>query len=574
MLLLLSTLTALAGSISLTADRVEAIVGDQITLSIAVQGSARKRPELPQISGFQVYPAGRSTQMSYENGRQSVTHVYRYTLVSAQVGDFRVGPVSAIIDGRRTHSAPLDLRILPVGERPTGNREAFVTVTLSETAPYVHEQVRYTVRFYRRVRVVNASLELPDLSAFMVEDVEARREYETIQSGHTYLVTEVEKLLLPTDPGSYELAPVALSVGLVERRRGSSRGRFFDDFFGTTEARPVTLRSEPVELQVRPLPPPPAEFSGLVGDFHLRTDLSRTSLRVGESTTVTAKISGSGNARLIAAPDFSVPETFKVYEDKPTGEISTRGGELSGGRTFGWALVPLAPGDVTLPELSLVTFDPDLGEYRTQTPPPLSLTVLPAETGEDLNATGGAAVSASEVKLLADDILPIHPRLDALPAVDESQARALWAGALFGPPLLYMGLLVRLRKRDRYHRDGGLRRRQNALRTARAALEEVGTEVAQRRTSNAAQQGSKAVRIYLGDKLGTEGGALTPSEARALLEEAGVDRLLAEEVERRLSWLERLQFGAGAAERAGVRELQQVLLDLVEQIDEALGKAR
>ena len=59
-----------------TIDRPEATVEDQLLLTVVIEGSREAEPILPEISEFDVYPRGQSTQMSLVNGRMSSSVTY------------------------------------------------------------------------------------------------------------------------------------------------------------------------------------------------------------------------------------------------------------------------------------------------------------------------------------------------------------------------------------------------------------------------------------------------------------------------------------------------------------------
>src|SRR5438105_14653702 len=112
---------------------------------------------------------------------------------------------------------------------------------------------------------------------------------------------------------------------LVPRARSAPRPRsrspfdpfdlddpFSDPFFSNPfaqigERREIEIKSEPVALEVKPLPPKaPPSFSGAIGNFTMTTDAKPKSVQVGDPITVTAAISGRGNfyrVNAIAAED-------------------------------------------------------------------------------------------------------------------------------------------------------------------------------------------------------------------------------------------------------------------------------
>ncbi|MDY7094622.1 MAG: BatD family protein, partial [Acidobacteriota bacterium] len=309
--------------------------------------------------------------------------------------------------------------------------------------------------------------------------------------------------------------------------------------------------------------PTPANFSGLVGSFDLDTAISKTELAVGESATLEVKISGDGNPQLIAEPKLAELSSFKTYADKPSSAVNRSGSKLRGSKTFKTALVPLVSGELTVPGMELVYFDPESGSYRTDRTDDIVLQVTPSEGEEELRLTEALAPTTGKVavRILADDILPLHRGLDALD-VPWTRRAAWWLPVGLALPLLaYLTMVVLRRRREAYERDSGLRRRRGALRSAQRCLKEVGE------ASDAAPQASRCLRRYIGDKLGAEGTALTPAECGDLLRAAEVDDETVTETTRVLERLEAAQYGAGAVAPGQLQaELESLLQRLEKQI--------
>src|SRR5207247_2347498 len=109
--------------------------------------------------------------------------------------------------------------------------------------------------------------------------------------------------------GKFEVGPVkAKAQVIVPRARSAPRSRarslfdlddpFSDPFFSNPfaqmgERRDVDINSQPVALEVKPLPPnAPPSFSGAIGNFAMTTDAKPKSVQVGDPITVTSAISG------------------------------------------------------------------------------------------------------------------------------------------------------------------------------------------------------------------------------------------------------------------------------------------
>ena len=307
---------ASAAGVVATIDRPEATVEDQLLLTVVIEGSRGAEPVLPELAEFDVYPRGQSTQMSFINGRMSSSVSYNYLLVPKTTGVIQIGPVTAEIDGEILTSQPFQVSILEASAQPQQQRDLFITSRVSTTNPFVGQEVIYIWRFYRRVRIGDARLEPQEFQGFLVEDLGEVREYQTAVNGVEYLVSEIRKALFPQEVGSLVIPASRLTCEVLVRNSRRSRS-LMDEFFGSSSTETKVLRSAQIDIEVRPLPPPPAGFSGLVGSFTIDASMSKQQLKVGESATLRLTVSGNGNVQLIGEPELAELPAFKVYGDQP-----------------------------------------------------------------------------------------------------------------------------------------------------------------------------------------------------------------------------------------------------------------
>ncbi len=566
-----------------TVDRNQVALGTQIYLTIRLNGSPDEPPRLPELPDFRVVSRGQQRQTQITNGRVSNSTSYNYLLIPVRAGTFEVGSAVALVNGVEVRSQPFTVEVTAAEEDgDEQNRELFVTASVSTDQPWRGQQVIYTWRFYSSVRVGQGSIESMDFGGDVVaEDLGEVRQFATVIEGVEYSVNEVRKALFPQRAGEIVLPPTQLRVDVqAEQTRGPSRRRgIFDEFDsllgGGGRWATKYLLSEPLTLDVRPLPPAPDGWNGLVGEFDIRASLSRRQLQVGQSATLEVQVAGAGNVQLLAEPGFPELPAFKIYADQPDSSIDRSGRRLTARKVFRRALVPLVAGPRDIPPIDLVYFDPELGEYATRSTDRIDLDVTPAEGEEELMLTESLAPTTGKVavRILADDILPIRRTAAGITSAMPRGWR-LWvwlAGGLL-PALLYLALLAQHRRERRYAADRTLRRRQRALRQALSAARNLG-----RGTGFAfAAEASGVLRRYVGDKLGIEGAALTPSEAETALVQAGVDSNAARSCREQLERFEGAQYGMAsvAVGSAAVETETDGLSELIRTLDRQLRGRR
>lgn len=600
-----------AQSVELGVDRNEATLEDHIRLYVRVDGSRSAEPTIKGIEGiFAIRTSGQSSQVSIVNGSINTSVTYTYLLEPLRAGNFTLGPASVTIDDKVYRSESVGLRIVGNGSQgattPSGraqggggatgsgsnadsasippgqqDRDLFVTAELDDTADtksgktaYVGEQLRYTFRLYRRIRVANLNAEWPAFDGFLVHDLGEQREYEAVRNGQRYVITEVQKALFPQESGTLHIPPMKLTAAVPVTRGGGHRG-IFDNFFQQQETTDKVLETAALTVNVAPLPKPPANFSGLVGNFQIEASLSKTEVPLGDSVTLTMAITGTGNVPQASEPTDpqlgAFLSGFKVYDDKPTSNTSGASGSITGHKTFTKALVPLQEGTFGVPNgVALTYFDPATQRYTTVTSAPLTLHVTPgtapaiADDTATLNgadATGipgsagtlGSGNTASSgpahktaVKILGEDILPLYQRDDVIQR--PLQGRGLLTWLLFGlgiPPLLYLGMVLWQRRHHARNRDHIQIRQRHAAKKALKALKPIthARHDADHIGATAAEI-AKVVRTFLGERLAREGGAITPSEVRTWFTQLGVAPPVTEQFATLLERLDAAQYGA------------------------------
>jgi len=392
-------------------------------------------------------------------------------------------------------------------------------------------------------------------------------------NGIEYMVSEIRKALFAQEAGEVTLPPTRLSCEVAvqpSRRRRS----VFDDFFAPVQTQTKSLSTAPIRLQVRALPEPPSGFSGLVGDFQVSSSISKRELQVGESATLELTLEGTGNVFLMGEPSLPELADFKAYPDKPTSSVDRTAGGLEGRKTYRTALVPLRAGTLTVPAVEVTYFDPKAAEYRRAATRDLVLDVSPSEGKEELMLTESVAPTTGKVavRILADDILPIYRQLDAVdPQLPSGVTARLWQAGFVVPPFAFLALVVVRRRQARYSADVGLRRREGALRSAIARARRMRSTEGP--ASGVAQEGSRILRQFIGDKLNTEGSALTPAETGALLEKRGVSEERIADVRALLERLEAAQYGTADASLEAPA-LAEELSSLLRDLDRALSRRR
>lgn len=364
--------------------------GERIQLSIQISGdfSDITRPELPEFEGLRLLSNTPSTSRSYQyiNGQSSTSYTYSYQLIAQQEGTFEIPSIPITIDGEKHVTDPITVEIINRNEsaRSSGDDrpEIFLQLEVSDRQPVQGQQVVADVVLYFRDGLeVNSYQPIPGWKAegFWKEELENSNRPQatsTVLNGVRYRKARLLQFaVFPTKSGELEISPYKIVVSV---RSSRSREDSFSSFFGGfgSNQRQVELETDPVALNVQPLPDiPEEEYFGAVGNFNISRNISTRNAVEGESIEITTRISGTGNIPLISKPEYTLPDGIEVYEPRENENINRRNGLISGTKTFTDVIIARSAKNYTIPEKEIAYYNPSQNSYTTQTLPALNIAI-------------------------------------------------------------------------------------------------------------------------------------------------------------------------------------------------------
>jgi hypothetical protein len=408
---------ARADSPSVTAvlNSSEAAVGETVHLEIRVAGArAAGAPENIMVDGLEIRRTGTSQRIEMNNLTLTSSVIYDYTVMPLRAGRFTIPPQTIRVGNNPLRTPALTLNVADSPGRSSGGRPSrdaaaasasnlvFAELIVPSKTAYVGEIIPVQIRMGFDPRVRPRLIEPPEITGqgFTAQKLQQSGENTETIGGRPYEVVTYKTAITAARAGKFEIGPVKAKAQVVlPRRQSAPRSRprspfdlfdqddpFSDPFFSNPfgqlgERREVEIKSEPMALEVKPLPKnPPASFSGAIGNFTLITDAKPKTVQVGDPITVTTTISGRGNFDRINAPVIEdergwhkYPPSSKFKQDDEVG--------LSGAKTFEMVLSPNEKKQ-GLPLLAFSYFDPVKEQYVTLHSEPIPI-----------NVQGGAAVA-------------------------------------------------------------------------------------------------------------------------------------------------------------------------------------
>jgi len=402
----------------------ETALGQPVQLEVKIKGTSTvTTPQTIAVDGLQI--ALTDTRRSFEmHGLSSVESnlFYGYTIMPMKAGTFKIPPQPIRAGNTTLHTPELTLHVTDAANRgitrgnqgatpnPIGGEDklAFAELVVPKKTAYVGETIPVVLRvgFNSRTRVLGR--EPPNIGGqgFTIQKLgQEDRNLETI-GGRSYLVYSYKSAVSAARTGNFQLGPVETKALVLAPRRGSGVRRmpfdpfdgddpFADPFFSDPfsmlgERREVTVKSETIPLEVKPLPAgAPPTFAGAVGNFSMTADANPKRVQVGDPITVKVEIAGRGNFDRVSAPNLSDESGWHKYPPSSNFKQDDDVG-ISGTKTFEMVVSPNEKKSA-LPPVAFSYFDPVKEKYVTLESQAVPLVV-------EGNGPAGPAIAAATPK--------------------------------------------------------------------------------------------------------------------------------------------------------------------------------
>ena len=551
---------AIASEIAIEAftDKTSITMKDRLVLTVKISGEViGSLPEPYELNydGFDIIRRpSTSSSFSWVNGRISSSKTITYILVPKSEGSFIVGKASIDYKGETHSSNPVEVKVAasaPVAEEEDMPGQTttmmadplarvLVSATLDKDQVYMGEAVLYTFSFFRKIRLwENPEYNPPTFADFWAEDLpKDANQKEVIIRGERYLREDIKKVLYPAKEGFIKIGSTNIVVKL-------------DPF-----ARPTTLTTEPLELEVLPLPAEPEGFSGAVGNFSISTDMETAKVKDGEPVTVKVHIAGLGNINAISPPTYEESEFLRGYEPKDSVDISTLNDMISGTKTFEFLFITLRPGKIKLPIFKFTYFDPAEERYKTLHTKEINLTVEDSGRGGVLSSDPDQAVfygGDAEKKTLR----PIHMKSE----LDNWNPLSYIGGThlvmfIFPPFILLMAIIF---KKTANRRAGGLK----GIKRALEALKKVSELINPENSRDFFSQSAAILNDYFVHLLDLPPAAMAKEEIHLCLRQAGMPDELLGRIEKSLAMAEMGRFSPTRYGREEMKEFHKEVKDII-----------
>lgn len=504
-----------------TVDRNPVGEGERFQVSFTLNNASGTNFIPPQFNGFSnVWGPSQSTNMQIINGVVSQSVAYVYTIVAGKEGNYTIGSASIKVNGKEYKTNPLTIKVVKGSQKsnqqtPQNQQyqsksfeqqandylkdKLFIKVIVNKRTLYVGEQLVATYKLYYKPDldlVGITSAKIPIFNNFWSSEVnlDQQQRMSEIIDGVQYMVQDLKKfVLVPQKSGNLKLDPLEIDIVVrIAVRSG---------FWPTYENYTYKLKSGSIDINAISLPSnAPANFNGIVGNYSVDTKLDRNSTVTNDPVKLRIEISGTGNFKLLDAPQLDLPPDIESYPPNITDNWNLSANGYSGSKIFEYLLVPKNPGEFRLTPVKFIHFNVSKEQYVSYTSPELTLTV---GKGSGTFNYSTYAQNQEQVKLLSKDIEYIR---DA-PSSFERQGQKFFNSLLFyiltlSPFLIFIVFIIIRNKQEKLYSDIRLLKNKKAMKIARKRLSKA-KELMQRSSEHKFyEEVSNALWHYVSDKTG------------------------------------------------------------------------
>ena len=586
--------------VTLRASAPEVVVnGDQFRLTYTVNSQDVKDFLAPQAKGFDVLMGpSRSQQSSTQiiNGKVSSSRsiTYTYILMAVSEGTFNIPSASIEVDGEKIFSNPLTIKVLPKDKEDANSNQdnsgissrnqkssgritdndLFVLATASKTKVHEQEAILVTYKAYTTVDLRQLLGKMPDQQGFYVQEVELPTQktfkLEHYKGRNYNTVVYRQYVLFPQKAGRLEIPAVTFDAVVAQRVAVSDDP--FDAFFnggGYVEVNKKIVAPK-VVINVEPLPSKPEGYSGGVGTFTMKSDISTTELKANEAVTIKLTISGTGNMKLVSAPEVKFPHDFEIYDPKIDDNYQLTADGLSGTKTIEYLAIPRHAGNFTIPPIEFKYFDIKSESYKTLKTDAYTLKVNKGDGSSANQQVIADFTNKESVKVLGTDILFIKTGDSALMQKGKyffgTTAYYLW---YIIPFVLFIVFVVIYRKQAVENANVARVKTKKANKVATKRMKLAGKLLSENKVNEFYDEVLKALWGYISDKLNIPVSKLSRDNIEAELAGHGVSEELIKEFIGALSECEFARYAPGNQNEA-MDKVYSASVDVISKMENSI----
>ncbi|MCW3787048.1 BatD family protein [Plebeiibacterium sediminum] len=599
LLILFFSSSLFAEDVEFTAQAKSAVLSGekfQLIYSVNEEGEDLR---LPQLNDFTVLMGpSRMTSSSTQiiNGKitRSKEFTYTYILKCDKPGKYTLAPAQITVDGEKYESNSLSIEVVKneggnttqqsqsqqeSGSNSFSKDDLFITVTNNKSSIYQGEPLVLTTKIYTRINLDNISdIKHPDYRNFIVQDIEDGNNiqwtYEFVNNKQYRVGTLERKVLYAQKSGPQTIEPTEIEF-LIKQRISRRSTSIFDDFFDNNYRMvKKRVKSKSINVNVKPFPSPrPKSFSGAVGDLSMKVTCSQNKVKVNDGITIKAVISGTGNHKLMSAPEFNFSTDFDTFDPTNKNNFTNTVSGMKGSNTFEYLIIPRFGGNYTIDPLVFTYFNPKSGKFVTIKSDPIVIEVEKGTEEQNGSTYTPSSINREDVQFIGKDIRFIK--------TDKTNLKERGT-FLFGSLIFYLGYIIPvilfiiayILNKKKIHENANIHlvKNKKANKMATKRLKKSSTYLKENNHEAFYEEVLKALYTYLSDKLFLPVSELSKEKAADLITKRGVSEEVKNELLEVLDTCEFARFSPASGETEQMDKLYNKALNNISKLDNQIKK--
>lgn len=337
------------------------VIEELDSVQLVIRDIGNRQTETPDLSGleadFHVLGVNTSSQYRFVNGSAQSWVDYQITLQPKAAGELIIAPIR--IGQKRTEPLRLSVRRLSPEVRRKIDRLVFYEIELSSDAIYVQSQLLLTRRlvYADGVQLYGGQLETPILENAQVFELGEGQSSVIQRQGQTFGSYEQRYAIFPEQSGLLVLPSVSVTAS-VQVVNGV-----------TTSRKTVRVSTKEQRITVKPIPQeypsdkPWLPAIAVTAEQQFEPGLYNTA-NVGDTIKrrLVTNVLGNTAASIPPTTGLLKEDAFRTYPQPVEIKNDSGGENLIGQRVAMTDIVPIAPGALGLPGISITWWNTDTEE--------------------------------------------------------------------------------------------------------------------------------------------------------------------------------------------------------------------
>ena len=403
----------LSQSVNISVDKNRVQEGDVIKFIIETSG-AKNFPKinLDKLKNNFDFHGGpyEQTSIEYKNGKMNETKTLTWLLSPKVIGRVIIPSLKGSIDAKNFSSKPI---IIEVGKDPkSSTNSVFIIAEIDKENVYLGEQITLTYKLYKGVDTKISGIDqfqMPEFNGFWVEEIftPQRLQYQNknvIHEGIKYQVANLgQRALFPISSDEHIIPSVRIKIQIEKKKKKNRRDPFFDPFFNSFFAETQTkfIKSDQKIIKIKQFPEPkPVDFYGAVGEFDINSMIDQKEVAINDGILYTVSLKGTGNLGLFTLPKVHFPKWIEAFPPNDDFKKDAFRNEITGSQKVEYVLIPRKSGHFEIPSVQMSYFNPKLESWLTLKTNPENIIV----TGENIKNNQISGLTKKEIELIGEDI--------------------------------------------------------------------------------------------------------------------------------------------------------------------------